>query len=470
MSPLPPLEVPPEVIAFFLNVYSETHWEKLRKQLASPPTTTYFRVIVPLSYRPDLDFTNAHCISRNWDTGKYKVLCHPMLDDVLYLPVLENFNIEKPEKGMLAYMTPCNAQALTRVTDELWYFHGINGFSEVMIDASAGTAVLRGADIFAPGILAAESDTHIDNTVAIMVDMDKKCLRGRSKRFDGRKIHVGNGILKQSRQAIFSKKPSELSGDGVLMSDPIYKTCGIPQGMNDQLFLQNITSTLASALLEVGMDHKVLDMCASPGGKSIHIASMCRGSGSVIALDKNKYKIDRILKNAKIYQVEKKVRAYICDSTNLEGDATADEFNGLPGQGLVSESFDRIMLDPPCTGLGQRPVFGTTSEVQKVNSFRTAQPAYQKRLMAQAVRLLKVGGIMIYSTCTLNPHENEEVIADCLSRYPNMKLINPEVKIGGPGLLGYGLNAEECELVQRFDPTTHPETVGFFIAKLCRTS
>lgn len=258
------------------------------------------------------------------------------------------------------------------------------------------------------------------------VDMDKKCLRGRSKRFEGRKIHVGNGILKQSRQAIFSKKPSELSGDGVLMTDPIYKTCGIPQGMNDQLFLQNITSTLASALLEVGMDHTVLDMvsystyntmklclllftifknqCASPGGKSIHIASMCRGSGCVIALDKNKYKIDRILKNAKIYEVEEKVRAYICDSTNLEGDATPDEFKGLPGQGLASESFDRIMLDPPCTGLGQRPVFGTTSEVQKVNSFRTTQPAYQKRLMAQAVRLLKVGGIMIYSTCTVSKY------------------------------------------------------------------
>ncbi|KAG2174935.1 hypothetical protein INT43_005997 [Umbelopsis isabellina] len=457
MSPLPPLEVPSEVAAFFLNVYTETHWETLRQQLACPPTTTYFRVIVPLSYRPDLDFTSAvrerrneilpelqskidkHCISRNWDTGQYKVLCHSMLDDVLYLPVLENFNIEKPEK-------------------------------EVMIDTSAGTAVLRGADIFAPGILAAESDTHVDNTVAIMVDMDKKCLRGRSKRFDGRKIHVGNGILKQSRQAIFSKKPSELSGDGVIMTDPIYKTCGIPQGMNDQLFLQNITSTLASALLEVGMDHKVLDMCASPGGKSIHIASMCRGFGCVIALDKNKYKIDRILKNAQIYQVEKKVRAYICDSTNLEGDSKPDEFKGLPGQGLASESFDRIMLDPPCTGLGQRPVFGTTSEVQKVNSFRTAQPAYQKRLMTQAVRLLKVGGIMVYSTCTLNPHENEEVIADCLSRYPNMQLIDPEVKIGGPGLLNYGLNAEDCERVQRFDPTTHPETVGFFIAKLCRTS
>lgn len=59
MSPLPPLEVPSEVAAFFLNVYSETHWKQLRQQLACPPTTTYFRVIVPLSYRPDMDFKSA---------------------------------------------------------------------------------------------------------------------------------------------------------------------------------------------------------------------------------------------------------------------------------------------------------------------------------------------------------------------------------------------------------------------------
>jgi 16S rRNA C967 or C1407 C5-methylase (RsmB/RsmF family) len=129
---------------------------------------------------------------------------------------------------------------------------------------------------------------------------------------------------------------------------------------------------------------------------------MCRGSGSVIALDKNKYKIDRIIKNAKIYQVESKVRAFICDSTNLEGNATPDEFTSLPGQGIAVQSFDRIMLDPPCTGLGQRPVFGTTSEVQKVNAFRTTQPAYQKRLMSQAVRLLKIGGVLVYSTCTVS--------------------------------------------------------------------
>lgn len=94
----------------------------------------------------------------------------------------------------------------------------------------------------------------------IQVDLEKKCLRGFSKKFEGRKIHVGNGILKQSRHAIFSKPSSELSGDGVIMTEPLYRTFGIPLGMSDIVFLQNITSTLASTLLDTAPNDLVLDM------------------------------------------------------------------------------------------------------------------------------------------------------------------------------------------------------------------
>lgn len=260
--------------------------------------------------------------------------------------------------------------------------------------------------------------------VSCQVDLEKKCLRGFSKNFQGRKVHVGNGILTQSRHAIFSKPSSELSGDGVIMTEPLCRTCGIPPGMSDLVFLQNITSTLTATILDVGPDDIVLDMvssivpscivpikcnnagficqCASPGGKTVHIASMLRGTGFVIAIDKNKYKTDRIHKNAKSCKVEGKVKAYAKDSTNLEGSSKPHEFRALQGQGFEAEVFDRIMLDPPCTGFGQRPMFSMTKDVQEVRSFRDSQPMYQKRLMSQAVRLLKAGGTMVYSTCTVN--------------------------------------------------------------------
>jgi 16S rRNA C967 or C1407 C5-methylase (RsmB/RsmF family) len=129
---------------------------------------------------------------------------------------------------------------------------------------------------------------------------------------------------------------------------------------------------------------------------------MLRRSGFVIALDKNKYKIDRIRKNAQLCGVESQIKTYAQNSTKLEGDLEPQDFKGLPGQGFAANVFDRIMLDPPCTGFGQRPTFSTTKDVQEVRSFRESQPAYQIRLMAQAVRLLKTGGTMIYSTCTVS--------------------------------------------------------------------
>jgi len=161
---------------------------------------------------------------------------------------------------------------------------------------------------------------------------------------------------------------------------------------------------------------------------------------------------------------------YVKDSTNLEGNSKPREFQGLPGQGFAPQVFDRIMLDPPCTGFGQRPVFAMTKGDHEVNSFRNTQPGYQKRLISQAVRLLKVGGTMVYSTCTLNPYENEAIVAHCLQQHPNMELVTPNVQLGDAGLAGYGLTTTQCAQVQRFDPVTHPETVGFFIAKLYKKS
>ncbi|KAI9284970.1 S-adenosyl-L-methionine-dependent methyltransferase [Umbelopsis sp. AD052] len=453
MSRSPPFNVPQDVESFFLNTYSKEHWESLCESLSSPPSKTFFRVIVPSDYEPDLNFSraahkrradilpdiqnaiNKHCFERGWDIDHFQLQCHPILEDVLYLPVIEALSIEKPEK-------------------------------EIMIDTSTATAVLRGANIFAPGILAVETNVNVDDKVAIMVDLEKKCLRGYSEKFQGLKFHVGNGILKKPRRAIFSKPPSELSGDGVFMVEPLYRTCGIPLGFSHLVFLQNITSTLTTRLLNVEPNNIVLDMCASPGGKTVHIASMLRGTGFVIALDKNKYKIDRIKKNAQFCGVESQVRTYAQNATKLEGDLKPQDYKGLPGQGFAANIFDRIMLDPPCTGFGQRPTFSTTKDVQEVRSFRESQPAYQIRLMAQAVRLLKPGGTMVYSTCTLNPYENEAVVAWCLNNYTDMELLTPDTMLGGPGLAGFGLEADACSKVQRFDPVNNPETVGFFIAKL----
>ena len=74
---------------------------------------------------------------------------------------------------------------------------------------------------------------------------------------------------------------------------------------------------------------------------------------------------------------------------------------------------------------------------------------------------------MTYSTCTINTGENESMVRYILDEYPMMELKPIHTTIGGPGWIGFGLNAEECQYVRRFDPTdaTVDDSIGFFVAK-----
>lgn len=90
---------------------------------------------------------------------------------------------------------------------------------------------------------------------------------------------------------------------------------------------------------------------------------------------------------------------------------------------------------------------------------------YQRRFIECAVSLLKPGGILVYSTCTINACENEEMVKHILDNYKNMKLLPISIPIGLPGLIGCGLNEEELLKVRRFDPSNDADTMGFFVAK-----
>jgi 16S rRNA C967 or C1407 C5-methylase (RsmB/RsmF family) len=96
---------------------------------------------------------------------------------------------------------------------------------------------------------------------------------------------------------------------------------------------------------------------------------------------------------------------------------------------------------------------------------------YQRKFVNQAVKLLKVGGYMTYSTCTINGDENEGMVSHILKEYPCMKLLPitlpsawGQKNLGLPGLDGFGLTSEERNSVCRFDPSSKGDTMGFFVA------
>ena len=107
--------------------------------------------------------------------------------------------------------------------------------------------------------------------------------------------------------------------------------------------------------------------------------------------------------------------------------------------------------------------------------------AYQRCILRAAVRLLRPGGTLVFSTCTVNPGENEANVRWLLDSYPALQLVQQEPRLGGPGLAGERggaaegggtlrlLTDAECALVQRFQPSDPLDTIGFFIAKFTLT-
>jgi 16S rRNA C967 or C1407 C5-methylase (RsmB/RsmF family) len=138
-------------------------------------------------------------------------------------------------------------------------------------------------------------------------------------------------------------------------------------------------------------------------------------------------------------------------------------------KGFYPESFDRILLDPPCSALGLRPKLRVEVTLKQLQRFSK----YQKRLVRNAVSLLKVGGILTYSTCTIHGEENEGICYYILHTYPFMRLLPIDKDYLKDkkqwGLPGFGLSDEERRFVKRYDPSLE-DTVGFFIAKFIKLS
>ena len=140
----------------------------------------------------------------------------------------------------------------------------------------------------------------------------------------------------------------------------------------------------------------------------------------------------------------------------------------LPIKSFYPNSFDRILLDPPCSALGLRPKLQLSTT--NINELKVQLPSFQKLFIQNAISLLKPGGIMTYSTCTINKQENECMVKYVLDTYSDcIMLVDVGISIGNYGLKNCGLSDEERGMVRRFDPCLenddNDDSNGFFIAK-----
>jgi len=173
------------------------------------------------------------------------------------------------------------------------------------------------------------------------------------------------------------------------------------------VYIQNTSSWLPVIALDPQPGETVLDVCAAPGGKTSHIAALMQNAGTLIANDNSKPRLMRLQRNLERLGATAELTLH---------DAT------LLARKLDGQLFDRILLDAPCSGEGlinlSDPSTLDTWSVAHVKRLATLQ----KRIISQAWQLLKPGGVLVYSTCTTAPEENEAVVSWLLRRQPDAQL------------------------------------------------
>eukprot|EP01119_Soliformovum_irregulare_P025423 TRINITY_DN9414_c0_g1_i3.p1 TRINITY_DN9414_c0_g1~~TRINITY_DN9414_c0_g1_i3.p1 ORF type:complete len:263 (-),score=63.73 TRINITY_DN9414_c0_g1_i3:58-846(-) len=255
-----------------------------------------------------------------------------------------------------------------------------------------------------------------------------------------------------SRSVFYGAK----SGVAIEMTQPLYRTPCLNGILPDRIFLQTLPSMLASHVLQVSPGMRVLDMCSAPGGKTTHLAILMKDQGELVAIDKNEKKIEQVKKLCELMGITC-VTCYKGDSTKLLSNSNEISPKFPP------ESFDRVLLDPPCSGLGQRPKIKEGMGLKQLKSHAD----HQKKLADCATQLVKPGGILVYSTCTIHPLENEMMVRYILDSHPTLKLEEQHPILSESKFTGMhgALTSEEAQLCQYFDPRVNKDSIGFFIAK-----
>ena len=211
-----------------------------------------------------------------------------------------------------------------------------------------------------------------------------------------------------------------------------------------EIYLQSLSSMIPPMFLGARPGENVLDMAAAPGGKTTQIAALTGNQAMITACEMNKIRADRLKYNV-ARQGATRVTVMNIDSRNLD-----DLF-----------SFDRILLDAPCSGSGTVQLGNPRSKGQFSREFLARTTKQQEALLAKALRLLRPGSEMIYSTCSVLAQENENIVARVI------KKANAEV---------VPLELQAFESVPQL-PVSIPGTLcvcpdalheGFFVTKLRR--
>jgi 16S rRNA (cytosine1407-C5)-methyltransferase len=231
-----------------------------------------------------------------------------------------------------------------------------------------------------------------------------------------------------------------------------------------KFYIQDLSSILATLVLDPKVEDKILDMCSAPGSKTTHIADITKNKAEILA---NELELSRTnsLRNVVEQFGATNVRITLSDGRDF-------------GK-KYPDYFDKVLLDAPCSGEGRIYLRGPKPlrfwSIKKVN-FSTK---LQKELIESAFITLKTGGTLIYSTCTLEPEENEGVVTDLLNNHRNAKLIDIDIVKQKSfenfkhrltsGISKWSGNTYHKDIHRSIRIIPSSEMMGFYIAKITKT-
>jgi len=227
-----------------------------------------------------------------------------------------------------------------------------------------------------------------------------------------------------------------------------------PRFLAGDYSVQDEASQLVVEMLDPQPGEQVLDVCAAPGTKTTAIAEALAGKGEVLALDRNPQRLNLVGRAAR--------RLGLTGIRTLARDASQRLDDLMPEMQSERPGFDRVLVDAPCSGLGSlRRNPDARWRVRPTDPPRLAE--VQRSILAQAAGVLRVGGRLVYSTCTVLSEENDAIVRSFLTSQPRFRLVGRDEL---PPMLAPVLDAEGF---LRCLPHIH-DCDGFFAACLERRS
>jgi len=293
---------------------------------------------------------------------------------------------------------------------------------KVMVEKFTAESVLQGANVYGPGVVRC-SKLRVGDIVNIVDD-------------EGEILASGIARMNETQILTFRK------GLAVEVTEAKYKVPSFRETREFQdglIYPQSLPAILTSRILDPKPNELVLDMTCSPGGKLSHISQLMKNRGRIIGVDRNRRKIESAMKTCARMGCSN-VTLFAHDSRYLDSD-------------FPTLKPDRILVDPPCSALGIMPKVYEQTTIADIE----ALAKYQKQFLTAASKIIKPGGKILYSVCTVTVQECEQN-AQHASVACNLSIEEQVPMLGDHGITVEGEHTERC---QRFHP--HKTDAGNFI-------